>query len=646
MQVYPQNDTFDDSATPYDGLHAGWLRVRPWTADAGSGDAIVTEIGSVHEGYTDTGQTVPRAAVIGSSSPVGAPTSSFLWRPQYLTTAIARLGLIRVPIPTLGLTSFRFALVGVRAAGQTIDDSVPGAEHLKLGEGYWLVMRNVALQPGAKFMLLRVNAGVTTKLTETAVVDISTLPLPTGMVLSLQATTVGATVVLSCKRTPDSGSTTLIDIFGADVVDSSGSRLTAAGRCGFGLVRPTTAGTDLSTHFEIENAGVTVFRDEWRRANVNVGTPVGGDLNGRAGLSLQPYFGGSIGGYTVLARKLARDAGSNRAKNQTGSLAWDCPMSVAAPHPSIQRRWGEATFPAAAGGITDTISIEVRGTRLNGDSRPLDKAYQLQVACTGGSVFVAILASYVGGVRTQLATKALSGPVSGTPVKIEIETFNTGGATDTEGTPNLILRIDNVILTGWTLAGVSGITENAAGTILDTRSAAIRQGWEHAHRYLRTGGVAGTVLFDNWNDTSVVVDPDPPADPDPPPPDLTPVTILGETAGVTGTLVLDSGEWNVDVEPSDPGIKHGYDSDHGQTFAIASRVRRRWRISNRAVNATRDAYILAFFDSHKGCEIPFYWATEDGDTAIFVFTTPDLPQRMRSAYTFTYEFGIEERFAT
>ena len=34
----------------------------------------------------------------------------------------------------------------------------------------------------------------------------------------------------------------------------------------------------------------------------------------------------------------------------------------------------------------------------------------------------------------------------------------------------------------------------------------------------------------------------------------------------------------------------------------------------------------------------------DGDTAYVVFTTPDLPQKMRSAQTFTYSFGLQERF--
>lgn len=637
-QLVPLADTFDDTATPYGGYHAGWLRWQPWTSDGGSGDSIACALGDLSSGYFEAGGAVRRAAAYTATSG-SSLVCHWLWRAFYAARAEARLSVLWKPQPALDASGWRYAMVAVRVAGQTATDTT-GSERLDAGNGYLLVLRNAGSANSAKWMLLRVNGGTVTKLTESAAFDITALTPESGLTILLRATDSSGNVVLRCQRGPvgsegiDGGG--FVDVFGADYVDSSGSKLTAAGRCGFALSKPPAGGAMLATSFQITDvdAAAVVLRDEWLRSNVRVGAAAGPDANSVSGFNLMPYFGGSVGGYAGATSRLARDAGNNRAKNVSGSSTWNCPCSIPASHASVQRRRARVTFPTSTGGITDTFGIELRGTNLHGISGPLGRAYRADVKCTNGTTFVAEIASYLGGVRTLLASKVLSGLTAGTSCLLDFETFNTGGPTALTGTPNLVLRIDTVVVSGWTSAGVVGITILANGTIQDGRSGAILTGLEHGHRYLRNSLTTGTILLDDWTDAATL--------PAPTTNDLASIAVSGETDGVTGTLTIPV-SFRVEQNLSDPGVVHRYATEHAQSFAGVSRGRRRWKAVNDGAVSADATGLASFYDAH-GTEVPFYWQTDDGDTAIVVFRNPKLTDRIRDGIVFAYEFELEERF--
>lgn len=644
-QIYPQSDDFTETATPYDGYHVGWARLVPWTSDAGSGDSIVTAVGDLGSGYFGSAR---RASTFNASGTASA-LSCFAWGRSYQANVEARLGLIWQPSPTLGPVGFRYAMVGVRIAGQSINDATPGSERLDTGNGYWLVLRSTASATTAKWMLLRVNAGTVTKLTETALFDISTLNLQTGLLISLKATTVSGNVVLDAQRetigklgleTPVETLGFTAQIFGGTITDSSGSKLTAAGRCGFGISKPPSGGAALATGMQIKelDTDTVVLRDEWLRANLNVGAAVGPDANSVSGRNLLPYFGGGIGGYTGVSTRLARDASNNRARNVSGSTAWDCPMAVAASHPAIQRRYGRVTFSTSSG-QTDRWKIELRGSSLHGISGPFGggSCYRADIICADGTAFSVELAVMSGATRTLLASKTITGVATGTAIKFDLDIQNTGGLTPMLGDPNLIVRVNDSVVSGWTSAGVVGVDILANGTVVDRRTAAIRAGSEQAHRYARTAGSAGTFLLDDWTDAAVL-----PADPIE---DVTTFPISGETDGVTGTLTVPV-SFRVDQERRDPSVLHRYCSGHAQGVALQTRARRKWTgVRSDAATATEDADLLAFYNAHSGVAIPFYWQTDDGDTAIVHFTNEDLAQRMAKLNTYAFLFQLEELFA-
>lgn len=642
-QVYPQTLAFDDTATPAGGWHCGYARILPWgaSAEGGSGDSIVSSVGDLSSAYSVSPGSPKRASVMGLGTP-GTGMSHFVWSKDYLANAEVRAAVFWKPSPSLGVTGFRYAMIGVRIAGQSINDSTPGFERLENGNGYWLELRSTASANTAKWILLRVNSGSVTKITESSLFDISALNLTAGIIMSLRATTSGGNAVLRCQRAPvgkfGMEAPDFVDVFGADVTDSSGSKLTAAGRCGLGTTQPPTGGATLFGAFQIKNAdtNTVVLCDEWERANYAVGGSVGPDANTLAARNLLPYFGGSIGGYTGVNRRLARDAGNNRMRNDsTVGVAWDCPMAVAATHPAIQRRWGHVTFSTPSGQV-DTLAIELRGSGLHGVGAPTNACYRAEIECTDGTAFVAKLCSYAGGLRTDLASKTLSGPATGTPVKFEFETVNTGGATALVGTPNLILRVDDVVVTGWTLAAVTGISQLASGVVLDSRSSAIRTGYEVGHRYRRGSLTVGTILFDNWTDAATL--------PEVGFNDLATVSMASETVGATGTLSIPI-SWRVEELPRFPSLAHPYEDDFTQTFPIGSRFRRRWKVEIPNSREAAATTLLDFYDDHGGVEIPFNWITPDGDSAVVAFVSDDLPKKLRDADVYGAEFELEERFA-
>lgn len=643
--IIPQTDSFTEEATHLGDVHSGYARLIAWTTDTASGDSNVCAAGHLHNGYFQGGGTLAIgttgrfAAAKGLASVGQSDLMSFVWRPFYSVRAKARLAIRWKRISGAAtVADFRRAAVGVRLQNHGAYSNTAGAETVTGGDGYWLVARNVGTQPGAMFYLLRVNAGVTSLLATSTAVDVSEWALPRGMWFYVTISNVSGNPQIRCRRGPTSvesvGGTLEVDIFsGGDVTDTSGSKITTAGRCGFALSRPILGSVPLADWFEVTdpNTGEVVLRDEWLRANYLVGALTAPDANSVTGRNLQPSFAGSVGG--SASTRIARDSGNNRVKNDSTSASINAAQSFRASHEAIQRRSADVRFNFSAG-VTGLFQIDLRGAGLHDPTASAARCYRLEISghdALGIGVKVYVVTA---GVAVLLATKAPDGLNYAADHVWDFAVSNVGGATPLDGVPHLVVRKDSVQLATWTMASVAGVSSGSDGTIIDTRSAAILSGWEQAWRFSLSPGEANAVYVDDWLDSAVLA-----TDPDN---DIPSATVSTEITGLSGTLSA-AHSWKMDVTYRRPALRHEYESDHAQAFAIGSRTRRVWSVEMPAATQAEVDALDAFWQTH-GAAIPFNWTVE-GEAVYGVFVKDSKEVRRLWAGAFSYAFEVEERFA-
>ncbi len=646
-EIVPQTDSFTEEATHLGDVHSGYARLVAWTTDTASGDSNVCAAGNLHNGYfaggiQQVGSSGRFAAAKGLASVGSSDVMAFVWRPFFAVRARAKLA-FRWKRVSGAVTSadFRRAAVGVRLAGHGSYTNTAGAESVSGGNGYWLVARNVASQPGAKFYLLRVNAGVTTLLASSTAVDVSEWNLTAGMWISITVSNVAGNPQIRCRRAALGREAvdgeTEVDVFAAgDYTDTSGSKITAAGRCGFALSRPILGSAPLADWFEVTdvNTDTVVLRDEWMRSNYLIGAATAVDANSVSGRNLQPTFAGSVGGSG--ATRLMRDSGNNRVKNDSTSATIPGAWAFRASHAATQRRSALVTFNMNAG-QTALFWIDLRGNYLHAPTSATARGYRLEI--TGHDTFGTAIRVYAiqAGVSTLLATRAndLLNPFSATTWDFDVQ--NVGGATLFDGIPSLVVRKNGTIITTWTLAGVSGVSKLADGTILDTRSAAILQGWEQAWGWSLNASLANAVYVDAWTDAASIPTIDD---------DLPNADVSTEVDGLSGTLDIPL-SWPVETVSGWQAVRHEYDSDHAQVVALASRERRTWRVSLKAATQAEVDALVAFYDDH-GAEIPFTWELPSGESVTGVFLTEDLTHVLKDrgaqGGVYSFDFEVQERF--
>lgn len=641
-QIIPQTDLFTEEATHLGDVHSGYARIVAWTTDSASGDSNVCAAGNLHNGYFQGGGTkqigtTGRFAAAQHATAGVADLIGFVWRPFYSVRAKARLAIRWRRISgSATVADFRRAAVGVRLQSHGSYTNTAGSESVSGGHGYWLVARNEASQPGAKFYLLRVNSGVTTLLATSATVDVSTWALASGMWFYLTVSNSGGNPILRCRRAPTSreavSGTSEVDIFaGGDVTDSSGSKITTAGRCGFALTRPTAGSAPLADWFEVTdpNTSDVVLRDEWLRANYLVGALTAADANGKTGRNLQPAFSGDVGGSS--ASRIARDSGNNRVKNDSTNTGIDGACSYVASHPSIQRRSISVQHPGG-GSYVDVLQIDLRGKDLHDISGANTRSYKLELTMRVASIDTIVrVYSIANGNSTQLAQVVLGFDTSAHVWEFEVQ--NVGGATSGDGVPNLIVRKDSVALTFWTLSAVAGISQLTSGAIVDSRSSAILSGWEQGFRFAASNGSANRVYLDSWTDLAVLPTLDV---------DLPSAAVSDELDGLSGTLTAQH-SWKIEERPTRRADRHEYDSDHAQVVAVASRTRRTWSVEMPAATQAEADAFDAFWQTH-GAAVPFNW-TVDGEAVYGVFVKDSKSVRRIGPGVYSYDFEVEERFA-
>jgi hypothetical protein len=318
MAIFPADDTFEEFSTHYGERLASYLRHRPWVTagDAQTGYSIGNCVGDLHDGYSGASALAAfhGQGLTGTDSSMGA----VLWRQEYLDDVKVALGFRAVAVsgsPTSD--DFRWVGVCARVSGGSYTDST-GAQSIRDTSGYWLVLANTPGVPGvdAKWLTLRVNAGAITVLsTKGATAEVSAA-MTSLHEMSLEVATVGGDVEL----------TAYYDGVEVDsVTDSSGSKITTDGRCGFGMVRDRLiSGRGIATvasYFSILDStlGTKVLEDDFTRENLACNPGVTDGL-GTDGTVLMSMWTLDIHGPSSWAGGSSqyRDAGLNRIRAEDG----------------------------------------------------------------------------------------------------------------------------------------------------------------------------------------------------------------------------------------------------------------------------------------------------------------------------------------
>jgi hypothetical protein len=630
--IFPVDDDFTEYATHYGAGLKSYIRVLPWktAGDTVTDFAIPLARGDLHKGYF-TGRSQFAAFIGQGVSGANNSLCALLWRQAYL--ANVRVGLSFRMLAVLGAvpaSSFRWAGVTARNVGGSYDETLSGGSqhHIYDNSGYWFLFVN---KPGVsgvdtRFLLLRVNSGVITVLAQ----DINTNnalanTLLGSKLMEMTVEDVAGNPVITCTYDGET-------IF--EETDSSGSKLTAAGRAGFGMCRDRQeSGPFNSAHvaaywevFDVD-AGETVVRDEWDRVNWNT-SPQKTDGNGTVGkllMSMWTLDQFSPLGYTG-GTDMTRDAGNDRIEAEGGTY---CLSQI--PASDIYEQARSCIFRTNnTPGTARRTGIILRGTFNTGGTPTAGYRVYIDQDDTTKTITI----TRVGGGNLASANVASGfGLTYGTDFELRVEVFNHGGTKPANGTPAIRAFINGDPVLSWTLLQ-AGITELVTGEVLDGQAGALLSGQAQGIEINGTG--ATSMFFDEWTDEVVTL-------PTVGDGDQESIPLAGECDGKTGTFTVPY-DWPVEVLPRFTVTERRYASNHTKRILRARRMRRVWRIGAAAVTDAERAALLTFWDAHDGVQIPFDFPDpEQASTLVCAhFKDHRLGTVLRNPGVHSFDIVIEE----
>lgn len=628
MGIFPKDDSFQEFSTNYGQKLASYMRHRPWVTagDTASTFSIGNCIADLHNGYS----TAFNIASFQSQFDSGAndPMGAVLWRQAYITEA--RVGLIFRFISVLGAPTtddFRWVGVCARVTGGSYTDTT-GQQSIRDTSGYWFLLCHSSV--GSEFVLLRVNGGVTTRLQhKNATSEIADI-LSGGHVLQMEVTEEAGNVRIN----------TLYD--GAEalssVLDSSGSKLTAAGRCGFGMCRdrqpntPTRGNATLASRFTIfdMNAGATLLADDFTRVNTQA-NPTVQDENGLFGKVLMSMWALDVHGYAGFAGGSGqyRDAGFDRIDSRGGVFNFS---QIAATDPITQARSVVFRRTANVAYLTGT-GIVLRGTMSN--TADISNGYLFTIHFTG-AIYSAIIRRFNAGVSTLIATADVTtdyGIVNGTDFRLLASVENNGTI------PQLLITVNDIAVAGWTL-WTAGVTQLGA-LVFDGSANAIQTGPAQAINVIPYNSTAdGFLFYKLWTDEV--------------PPDVTdeteenePSFVIGaETDGKTGVHSMPIGS-EFEVEDRAREVDQRFETQHVARVNFDDRTRRLWRIQVGGASQAERQDLWDFWDEH-GKSIPFDFVDPESPTGALIpahFFDDSLVTARTSPATSSFGYVVEELFS-
>jgi hypothetical protein len=311
------------------------------------------------------------------------------------------------------------------------------------------------------------------------------------------------------------------------------------------------------------------------------------------------------------------------------------------PASSIYESYRSMLFNVAYVSGTVELALAARGSFLPTGSGAFVSGWKFAVTYNG-TVWSAKLTYYnAAGTAVPWCTLAIGTPATyslniAAGNTLEFQVKNIGPMAPSNGSTQLLAKINGVTVTGWVVqvAVLSSTQVQASGEVITNSSAVARSG--HVEGFA-TVIPAGTVRADTWTDLYVASATDIPEE------DQASIAMTSECTGKTGTLSCPH-EWPVAIRRTAYSVVHPYDSGHRNRISRALRQRRRWSIQSRACTPDERSVLLAFFDSHKGAQIPFTWVTPDGESVSARFRDDTLRYSLLAPQAESFDIEIEEVF--
>lgn len=677
----PATDSFDAGSPAYDTTHlcGAYVRFLGWSSDpaygsGGTGYSVTwTKYGKAFSGHSVSGGFVSGSPLPGEStnrcvlttegqfgfdSGSVQPTGFALRDYAAADVRVSIAFNVKTHAPTTLAGVFRIG-VAARLSGGTITDTGTSTAHLLGGDGYYFVAL-CASGSGVQYQLLRVNAGTVTRLAQTPAGDQgaggATTPYATWLagnavkVMRLNVQTVGATVEVSGFVKVGAGPDTLVLAY----VDSSGSRISAAGRCGFLSSNEAATGSAARCYpihyFRVRTwGGAIVVNDDWVRLSRGGAAVVATTFNG----SITPLYTGfgsdgrdfssgwigdlrSVSSYQGrISRSSDRLLFNSSSVDRTGYYL----SQRLADNPRDQDREIEFEFATGGPGVSDLVRGAGIVLRASTSGTDASYGYLLEVQLVEDTLTAqAFLSRIVDGVATVIARKVSGLTITrGTlyTLRLHVDTLPTPDPTS--GTARMRAYLDGVqIELVATSPAAAGVQVLASGTVHDSSSDRTTYGWGEG-LYVRSKiGATAHVYLDTW--AIGVSTPDPEGEETEP---SIPIPAEGDAASGTFPVAYD---WSEEQDDTLAIVDHRLELDYRYVGPAVEATRRAVRIGCSAATAAEIDTLTAFW-AERGREIPFTFTWPDGTTSLARFTVDVLTTRVvqpGSPGVHEWEAAVEE----
>ena len=660
--MLPKDDHFNEGSPVYGDALQRYIGIQPWSTnpETVTGYVLKTGWGHIFDGRSDVAGSGRAAATTNQASVPDGDRINFVVQRDTEGWTYGSVSyspeLIELDNP-YDSDTVRGCGVCARVTAGTL--TTPGGgdhsdKYYTDVSGYFFIHGK---QTAAKhrLWLLELNAGAITLL---QFVDVDTLPggkdngaqsddaeLPLPMRIEITDAG-GGQVNIKCFRkafVAGGGGGVGID---EDQVFATLLRtpIVASGRCGFGLqLAKLQAGinsTMICQEFRVDNASTLHSVDTFERLQPTAGRQLSDPLS-RTGESLEVAFTGDSQGEALSSFKhfghLLRDtpdrldAGSTPPTGSGQVHGWYMSQRIAS---SVQqhRRLSITVINATTEEVR--AGIHLRGiwfpstfhdfrarVSVGGGFRDYRKqgylclvkyisggspVWELEIRAhqIGGSIISSYRAPLIATVDLTSAGLGL-----GTAFTLDFEVRNFDGNEFGNGLwPVMRAKINGAVQTPVPNPSISGLSE-ADDWLIDSRNEAPIDGLGEG-LYLDVTAVHASQLvrFDTWTEEALTDPPNLGAD------NEASIVLNAETAALTGTLDTPL-SWPVDVsyggyEP----YKHRFEDGQAQIYPRSQQPRREFAVqcAGGATTAEREA-LLAFFDDHKGIEVPFNWTWKRSD---------------------------------
>lgn len=680
----PASDSFD--ASPDALLNGVYQRFLGSTADAayasggtGSGLSVWTKLGRGYSGHFTPGTADgpvpgtgkgPFVNTIGTS--LGTNTGSLQptgWALRDYFASEVELGLSfslrHSSGPTFSTPSiFRIGLAA-RLAGGAQTDAGTATAHLLGGNGYYFFLWSPGgVGRGVKYYLVRVNSGTVTRLADSPV----GAPLSAGAELDY-ATWYESNSIKGLRFTVHTNGSQVElrgyarGLAGESLVlsynDTSGSRITAAGRSGFFSSNEVSDAVSSAVAVRIywfrisTYAGALVAHDDWRRLRLQACAAVEPSFSGG------PYAGFSTSGFDLTSgwygdlRSAAGYSGrigtlfdrlqfDSEFADKTGFYLSQRPASDAIS----QDRTLDFEFQAAAPGVTGLIrgaGIVLRASYLVPGDSPLACYYVVVEYVQDISTARVYLRriSYDGEQTLAQKTSGV-GVVRGTNYTLRLSVSTDAIPDPIAGPTRLRAYINGTQIQLLAPASpLAGIVVLADGTVIDQSSARVQNGLGEGFYVRSMLGARCEVYIDAWalgvGGGTVEV----------PEESMPSVSIPGEADDAFGDFPVPYDlQIGAAVEESSTrlAIAHDLDLDDRYRAARQSRARAQWPIGAAAATQDERDALLAFWDSHRGATYPFNFTDPKGRTVVARFLGDALSIERLAPGVYRWSARLEEVF--